>query len=333
GATIGYVACGRRLGRHAALLGALAGITPDIDHFVSSETDPLLYVEYHRHFTHSLLFAFVGAFLPMLPWLLRKSFRAQWKTLWLCSWPAYLSHCLLDASTTWGTQLYWPFANTRVSWDIIAIVDPIFTLTILFLLLWTMLRRSGRAANIALIFAVAYLGFGAAQHMRAKGVQRKLATARGHSMLRSEVMPTLANNVVWRSVYLADGRIYSDRIRVSWFAPGTARPGLSLPLLTASELTVAEQKANRVHRGFDRFAWFSDGWIARAPGDEEVIGDMRYSRSTDAFDPVWGIRFITRDGEPAVEWVSRERGRKLGLSQLWDEISGRDQRFKPLAAR
>jgi inner membrane protein len=333
GATIGYAVCGRRLGRHAAVLGALAGMAPDVDHFVSSDTDPLLYVEYHRYFTHSLLFAFLGAFLPMLPWLLRRSFRSQWKVLWLCSWPAYVSHCLLDASTTWGTRLYWPFANARVSWDLIAIVDPIFTLALLSFLVLALLRRSGRLANTALIFALAYLGFGAVQHARAKGIQYRLAAERGHTVVDSEVMPTLANNVVWRSIYLADGRIYSDRIRVGWFSRGTARPGMSLPLLTAAQLTSAEQEANRVHRGFDRFAWFSDGWLARAPGDEAVIGDMRYSRSTEAFDPVWGIRFITRDGRPAVEWVSRERERKLGLSQLWEEISGRDERFKPLAAR
>src|SRR5688572_22150782 len=92
GAAIGYAIGGRSLGKHAAGLGALAGITPDVDHFISSDTDPLLYVEYHRHFTHSLLFAFVGAFVPILPWLTCAIFRARWWTLWLCAWPAYLSH-------------------------------------------------------------------------------------------------------------------------------------------------------------------------------------------------------------------------------------------------
>lgn len=328
GAVIGYTVRGRELGRHAAGLGALAGIAPDIDNFVSSDVDPLLYVEYHRFFTHSLLFSFIGAFLPMLPWLARRSFREHWRTLWVCAWPAYLSHCLLDATTTWGTQLLWPFARTRVSWDLIAIIDPVFTLTIGVALAFALIRRSRSAAVAGLVFALVYLGVGAAQHARASDIQRRLAAERGHHLERAQVMPTLANNIVWRSLYLADGRIYSDRIRVGWFSAGLARAGTSLPLMTAADLQPEEDRGNKVHRSFDRFAWFSDGWVARAPADETIIGDMRYSRSAEAFDPIWGIRFTNVNGRATVEWVSRERQRRLNVGQLWNEVSGADARYR-----
>jgi inner membrane protein len=328
GATIGYALCGQKLGKHAAALGALSAISPDVDHFVSSKSDPLLYIEYHRFFTHSLLFAFVGAFVPMLPWIARARFRAQWGTLWLCSWPAYLSHCLLDASTTWGTRLYWPFAQTRVSWDLIAIVDPLFTFTLTSVLAFALVRKSRGVVVAGFAFALAYLALGGVQHYRAMHAQTQLAARRGHSIERTQVMPTLANNIVWRSVYLANGKIYSDRIRAGWFSGVTVREGLSLPLLTAKDLRGEEQEGNRVHHGFDRFAWFTGGWTARAPIDDTVIGDMRYSRSTDAFDPVWGIRLTHVNGRYAVEWVSRERERDLGVHQLWDEIVGNDDRYK-----
>ena len=328
GATIGYALCGQKLGKHAAAIGALSGITPDVDHFVSSETDPLLYIEYHRFFTHSLLFAFIGAFVPMLPWLSRAEFPARWGTLWLCSWPAYLSHCLLDASTTWGTRLYWPFAQTRVSWDLIAIVDPLFTFTLTGVLAFALVRKSRRAVLAGFAFAAVYLALGGVQHHRALRAQTQLAAKRGHTIERTQVMPTLANNIVWRSVYLANGHIYSDRIRVGWFSRASVREGTSLPRITAKDLRPEEQEGNRLLHGFDRFAWFTGGWTARAPIDDTVIGDMRYSRSTDAFDPVWGIRLTHVNGRHAVEWVSRERERHLGLDQLWDEIVGNDQRYK-----
>ena len=329
GATISYAACGRTLGRHAAGLGALAGITPDIDHFVSSDTDPLLYVEFHRSFTHSIAFSLIGVLLPMLPWLLRRDFRSRFLALWLCAWPAYLSHCFLDASTTWGTQLAWPFSRARVSWDLIAIVDPLFTLTLLVLLLLALRRAAPRVAGMALIIACLYIGLGAVQHARAASIQRQLAAARHHAIERHEVMPTLGNNVVWRSVYLADGKIHSDRIRVGWFGRGTVREGAALPLVTELDLRTSERTANLDRGGFRRFAWFTGGWLARAPGDETIIGDMRYSRSTEAFDPVWGIRLADSNGRPTVEWVSRERNRQLSLRELWDEILGRDARFIP----
>ena len=43
------------------LIGALAGIAPDLDVLIQSSTDPLLQLEYHRQFTHSLMFIPIGA--------------------------------------------------------------------------------------------------------------------------------------------------------------------------------------------------------------------------------------------------------------------------------
>ena len=40
-----------------ALAGFAAGTLPDIDIVLHSETDPLFSLEYHRHFTHSILFS------------------------------------------------------------------------------------------------------------------------------------------------------------------------------------------------------------------------------------------------------------------------------------
>ena len=47
----------------AGLLGALAGMAPDLDVLIRSSTDPLLFLEYHRQFTHSLAFIPIGAAL------------------------------------------------------------------------------------------------------------------------------------------------------------------------------------------------------------------------------------------------------------------------------
>ena len=46
-----------------------------------------------------------------------------------------LSHGLLDACTSYGTRLYWPFSQYRESWDLISIIDPLFTLPMLALLI------------------------------------------------------------------------------------------------------------------------------------------------------------------------------------------------------
>ncbi|MBM3854964.1 MAG: metal-dependent hydrolase, partial [Verrucomicrobia bacterium] len=56
GASLGYAALGRRLGRTAAAVGGLAALVPDADIFIRSASDPLLAIEMHRGFTHALVF-------------------------------------------------------------------------------------------------------------------------------------------------------------------------------------------------------------------------------------------------------------------------------------
>ena len=331
GASLGYAGFGRRLGRHAATAGGLAAFAPDADIFISSATDPLLAIEYHRGFTHAVAFAPVGAAVVAALWLLHRDWRtpARWLPLWLCSLVAYISHELLDAATSYGTRLWWPLSDHREGWDLISIIDPPITLALLAGIAWAVVRRNMKPSVLGLAAAALYLGFGAVQHGRAVNAVRQIARARGHTVTRLEAMPTMANNVVWRALYLHDGRIHTDRIRVGWFSAPTVREGWSLPVVGPADLSSAE-KSRDTRRSFARFAWFSENWVGRSPADATVLADMRYSLSSEAFDPIWGIRFTPAGSPNEVEWINRTRNRDLGLRPLWDEMTGRDPRFRPL---
>lgn len=330
GANLSYLSFGRRLGRAAAAVGGLSAFAPDADVFIKSASDPLLAVEYHRGFTHALAFAPVGAALVAALWLFSPAWRSRrWLVLWAAGTLAYLSHMLLDAATTYGTQLLWPFSTYRVGWDIIAIIDPPFTLVLLVGLVWSLLRLRLRPAAFALTLCAGYLAWGALQHSRAVAAQQSIAAARGHRIERYEVMPTLANNLVWRALYLHQGRLYSDRIRVGWLSAPAVREGWSLSVTRLADLTPAEAARNG-RAAFQRFAWFSDDWVARSPADPTLLADMRYSLSAEAFDPIWGIRFTPASAPTDVEWVNRSRDRQVSPSELWREISGADERFRPL---
>lgn len=334
GASLSQVAFGRRLGvRTAALAGALAALAPDIDVFIRSARDPLLAIEHHRGFTHALLFAPVGAAVVAGLWRLRPRWRTReaWPWIWAACLVSYVSHTLLDAATSYGTQLLWPFSTRRFGWDIISIIDLAFTLPLLAGVVLALARRSARPAAVALGVAGAYLTAGGVQHARATAAQQELAAARGHVPERFEVMPTLANNIVWRAIYVHDGRIWSDRVRVGWFSRATVREGWSLPLVEARDLTPAEQARDQ-QRSFERFAWFSEGWVARSPTDSAVLADMRYSLSAEAFDPIWGIRFNAPGAPTEVTWVNRTRERRIDAGELWKEIAGDDARFHPAGA-
>jgi inner membrane protein len=329
GASLGYATFGRKLGRATAWVGGLAAFIPDADVFIRSKSDPLLAIEYHRHFTHALPFAPAGAALvASIAWL-APSRRNQFLPFWACATLAYLSHCLLDAATSYGTQLLWPFSDLRFGWDVISIIDPLFTLILVVALIWALIRQHTRVASIGLVLALMYVGFGTYQHARAMKAQSTLAEARGHLRVASEVMPTVGNLVVWRSLYRHGSEIQSDRIRVGWFSATQVREGRALPVVEAQDLKPSE-KARDAHRSFERFAWFSDGWVARSPGDASILGDMRYSLSTEAFDPIWGIRFTPPEEPTEVVWINRTREREIKPRELWDEIAGNDARFRPL---
>ena len=116
--------------RSAAITGFAAALLADADVFISASNDPLLNVEFHRHFSHALIFIPVGALIAaLLLWpLLRK--RLAFKRIYWYAFLGYATAGLLDACTSYGTHLLWPFSDTRIAWSIIAIIDPVFSLVL-----------------------------------------------------------------------------------------------------------------------------------------------------------------------------------------------------------
>jgi membrane-bound metal-dependent hydrolase YbcI (DUF457 family) len=49
-----------------SVIGFLAGLAPDLDVLIQSSTDPILSLEYHRQFSHSLFFIPFGALIVAL---------------------------------------------------------------------------------------------------------------------------------------------------------------------------------------------------------------------------------------------------------------------------
>ncbi len=311
----------KQLGRKAALIGIVGGVLPDADVFIRSASDPLLAVEYHRGFTHALTFIPVGGAVASLPWLVTKKHRRRWRPVLGAAVTAYATHGLLDACTTYGTQLLWPFSSTRVAWDVISIVDPVFTLALLVGVAASAWLRRRVPAVAALVFCLAYLGLGHVQHHRALDTQSRVTAARGHEPPRRAAFPTIANLVVWRSLYQAGDSLYADRMRVPFFGSAEWKPGTSVASLDLRDLAPAQKNDPTIRSDFARFRWFSGGWVARAPDDPEVIGDARYSLRTDAFEPIWGVRFHP-DADQRTEWVDRTRDREISLADLWSEIAG-----------
>ena len=187
----------------AAVIGGLAGVAPDLDVLISSPHDSLLALEYHRHFTHSLLFIPLGGLICALIFTLTLGswWQLSFKQIAVWSLLGYATHGLLDACTSYGTQLLWPFSNYRVSWNIISIIDPLYTLPLLALVIIAAVKKQHRFARAAVLWVVMYLILGVVQHERALSLAEDLIAERGHTALAIEAKPSFLNFIVWQIIY------------------------------------------------------------------------------------------------------------------------------------
>ena len=116
------------------------------------------------------------------------------------------------------------FNTERIAWNVVAVVDPVFTLLVIVSLVVLLLRRSGTIAAVGVALAGLYLVSASVQNQRAEWAVRSLADQRAHTIEAIHVKPTIANQIVWRSVYKADGRFWVDAVRTGIFVDILAYP-------------------------------------------------------------------------------------------------------------
>ncbi len=289
GAAAAQLLLHKRLGRRAWLYGALGGMAADLDIFIRSDDDPLVAWTYHRHFTHSLAFVPVGGVLSGLPFIIRKP-KAKRALIVAATTVGYATHALLDAFTSYGTQLWLPLSNARVAWNWIGIVDPAFTLPLCVAVAVAAWKDRLRPLWIVAAWCSLYMGWGGLQHARARDHAQQLALERGHVVERIEAFPGIATNVLWRTLYRADGRIHVDAVHVPWWGETTSREGGSIEAFDEADHADLASGDARVEEGLATFDWFADGWVAELPGEDGVLGDLRYGRALAAPDAMWGVR-------------------------------------------
>lgn len=282
----------------AFVAGALSGMAADIDVFFRSENDPLLFLEFHRQFTHSLLFIPVGGLICailLFPFVRRK---IHFRSIFGLATLGYASHGLLDACTSYGTQLFWPFSDLRVAWDIISIIDPLFTLPILALVIAGFMRGKAVYSRAGLVYGLMYLAVGQIQHGRAVDALEMLADQRGHVVAKVIAKPTFANLYIWKLIYESEGRYFVDAVKVG----ATTKYITGESISSVANVEQSLLSTVQLH-DVERFRWFSGGYIARDPADPLVFVDIRYSLLPNRIEPLWGIRLKPSDPEQHVEYL------------------------------
>ena len=288
-----------------SIVGFLAGLAPDLDVLIQSSTDPVLFLEYHRQFTHSLIFIPFGALIVstlIFPLVIKS---LSFKTTYVASFLGYATHGLLDACTSYGTLLFWPFSNERITWNNISIVDPLLTIPALIFLAVAVKTSRRRFSFLAVGWIVSYLALGLVQYERALSSGIKLAQSRGHSAERMTLKPSFGNLILWKSIYQYGDSFYVDAIRAGRTL--TWCPGETIKIFDYQYHLPDLEKNSQQMKDIERFRWFSQDYLG-FDGDKNLVTDVRYSMVPNQIAPMWGLVIKEHQGtnQHAVWWASRD---------------------------
>jgi inner membrane protein len=202
GASIGEVVLGRKIGNKAMLYGAIGGTIPDLDVLASHFTDTVSALDIHRGFTHSILFSVIMA--PLFSWLVTRyeSYKNKKHWGWFFFW-VFITHPLLDAHTTWGTQLFWPM-DIRLAFKTIFVIDPIYTVPFLIFLIATMFQKRNSSKRrlyngIGLTLSTAYLALTFILKYSAFSTFEKALADQNIVYNNIDTRPSALNTVLWNA--------------------------------------------------------------------------------------------------------------------------------------
>ena len=156
---------GKKIGKRAMLLGAIAQSIPDIDFVGSFWLNPTEDLLAHRGFTHSILFVII--ITPLLALLAQRLHRPH--NISLKKWMLFFGveifvHILLDAFNNYGVGWFEPFSHARISFNAVYVADPLVTLfpLIAFIALLVLDRWNRNRKywwRMAIIICSLYLGY------------------------------------------------------------------------------------------------------------------------------------------------------------------------------
>jgi len=307
----------------ALITGFVSATLADLDVLIRSASDPLLAVEIHRQFTHSLLFVPAGALVgAVLLWpFFRK--KTTFLKMYLFALSGYATAGLLDACTSYGTQLLWPFFDTRVAWNLISVVDPLVTAGLAIFIGFSLIRkkRSWAAGAWAWIFLFLTAGFVQQQRVVESGL--RFAESNNRNLTDYTAKPTIGNRLLWRFTYISEGKVYSDGIRAGWFSGITYYEGESAPLVDP-DTYFTELEGSQKIIDIQRFERLSDGYLTWHPRQKNVLGDARYAMLPTKIEPLWGIEIDHTNPNSPTPFVNiRDAGPEV-RSRFTDMLLGKE---------
>lgn len=210
GACIGEIIAVKKLGKKAMIIGAIAQSVPDIDSTAGFFLNNVDDIVAHRSFTHSILFAIVVSWL--LSWLSVKIFRrynVKAGTFLLLFSINIFFHIFIDTFNAYGTEFLYPFSETRFSFNLIFVADPLFTIGGIVAFVWLLFAKTTwpyrkKIAAYAIMLSFIYVGFATANKLKVNRVVAQNLKDRHIADSGYFTSPTILNTLLWYIVVKQD---------------------------------------------------------------------------------------------------------------------------------
>lgn len=258
----------------------------------------------------------------------QKDVEASFKGWYWLFFLSIVTHPILDCFTAFGTQIFLPFSDVRVSWDNISVVDFGYTTPLaLGVIVASFISRNKKSRQIAnwvgIIVSSMYMAFTFTHKARFNSIFEQSLAEQGIEYSKYMTAPTILQNFLWLGVAETEDAYYhgyysfmSDEPKIKKFT----RLEKNWELINGLE----NEKPVKIVK------WFSQGYynaLKRTDGRIQM-NDLRYGSFRDTFesedDYIFKFILEKKNGE----WTAEESraGREInkeGLQEYFDRVMGK----------
>jgi inner membrane protein len=190
--------------------GAIVGNIPDLDVVFQPLISPENSMLFHRGFSHSLLLWALCS--PLLALAINKIYKGDrhsyfnWLKICVTAW---FSHLFLDIFNTYGTGIFEPFSQARISYDAVNVYDllfliPILSASIFFVFIIKEYSKKLVTALLALLFSLCYISFSVATKIMVEITAKIQLAEEDIHPVRLISSPLPLSNLAWKIVAESD---------------------------------------------------------------------------------------------------------------------------------
>ncbi len=251
----------------------------------------------------------------------------KWRLMWFA---ALFTHPILDSFTQYGTQLFAPFSDIRISLNYISVADPMYTiLFILGLVSAAFCNRQSQKRRfwnyLGIGMSSMYMLFTMYNKQQMNQVMINTLAQEQIDYSRFTIGPVILNNVLWSGTVETDTAYLQGQ-----YSMFDKEKKFKLRSIPKNHHLIADAKPD--DHTINTLKWFSDDYfmvIRRKDGDLQ-FNDMRYGtfRGDGHGENDFIFRFIIRKKEDGYYQMLDEQGgppegtENEMASELWKRIKG-----------